>query len=191
MKVKLNYKNITISGGVGTGTTTLSKLLKEKLEPKGWKFFNGGEFMRQYAIDKGLFDPNNSLHHLADVYSDNFDKQVDYGMKERLQKEDRLVLEAWLSGFMAQGVPGVLKVLLTCSDDAIRVDRIVNRDASSIEEAKTHIFEREEKNFVKWKRLYGDHNFWDPKKYDLVIDTFSNSREETLKKVLEKLGFSN
>lgn len=55
MDSKFNYRNITISGGVGTGTTTLANLLKQKLEPMGWKFFNGGEFMRQYAIDKGLF----------------------------------------------------------------------------------------------------------------------------------------
>lgn len=187
--ITFNYRNITISGGVGSGTTTLSTLLKEKLEPLGWKFFNGGEFMRQYAIDKGLFDPKNSLHHLATVYSDDFDKQVDYGMKDRLTKESNLVLESWLSGYMAQGVKGVLKVLLLCSDDAIRVDRVTNRDNSTVEEAKKHIFEREEKNFAKWKKIYGDHNFWDPKLYDLVIDTYKYSREETLGIVLYKLGY--
>lgn len=188
-KGQFNYRNITISGGVGSGTTTLSKLLKAKLEPLGWKFFNGGEFMRDYAIKNNLFDAKNQLHHEATVYSDDFDKQVDYGMKDRLTKENNLVLEAWLSGFMAQGVEGVLKVLLVCSDDAIRVDRVTNRDNSTVEEAKKHIFEREEKNFVKWKRLYGDHNFWDPKLYDLVIDTYKFSREETLGIVLYKLGY--
>ncbi len=184
-----NYRNITISGGVGTGTTTLSKLLKAKLELLGWKFFNGGEFMRDYAIKKGLFDPKNQMYHTAEVYSDDFDKQVDYGMKDRLEKESNLVLESWLSGFMAQGVKGVLKVLLVCSDDAVRVDRVANRDNSTIEEAKKHIFEREEKNFEKWKRLYGDHNFWDPSLYDLVIDTYKYSREETAGIVLYKLGY--
>jgi predicted cytidylate kinase len=186
---KFNYRNITISGGVGSGTTTLSKLLKEKLEKSGWKFFNGGEFMRDYAIKNKLFDPKNQLHHEATVYSDDFDKKIDFGMKDRLQKENNLVLESWLSGFMAQGVEGVLKILLVCSDDAIRVDRVVNRDNSSVDAAKTHIFEREEKNFAKWKRLYGDHNFWDPKLYDLVIDTYKFSREETLGIVLYKLGY--
>ncbi len=181
------FRNITISGGVGTGTTTLAKLLKEHLESEGWKFFNGGEFMRDYAIKKGLIDPKNPQHHLASVYSDDFDRKVDSGMKERLQKEEKLVLESWLSGFMARGVPGVLKILLTCSKDSIRVDRVVNRDNCSVEEAKQHIFEREEKNFAKWRRLYGDHNFWDPKLYDLVIDTYALSREETFLKVLNKL----
>lgn len=140
-------------------------------------------------LTKAFFDPKNSLHHLATVYSDDFDKQVDYGMKDRLTKENNLVLESWLSGYMAQGVKGVLKVLLVCNDDAVRVDRVTNRDSSTVEEAKKHIFEREEKNFAKWKRIYGDHNFWDPKLYDLVIDTYKYSREETAGIVLFKLGY--
>lgn len=186
--INMSYKNITISGGVGTGTTTLSRLLKEKLEREGWKFFNGGEFMRMYAIEKGLFKEDGSIHHDATVYSDDFDRQVDFGMKEKLQKEEKLVLESWLSGFMAQGINGVLKVLLVCSEPAIRVDRVVNRDHVTVEAAKQHIFEREEKNFTKWKRLYGNYNFWDPKLYDLVIDTYATSREETVKRVLEELS---
>lgn len=197
------YKNITISGLPGNGSTTLLSLLKKELAPEDWKGFSGGEFMRQYAADKGLFDAiTNKFHHDATVYSEEFDREVDYGMRSKLEKEQHWILESWLSGFLAQGVPGALKVLLVCSDDAVRIDRIVNRDKISIDEAKSHILERKKKNVEKWTRMYAKEwkewvvdrktlpedaeiDFWHPNLYDVVIDTYSNSREETLNKVLQ------
>ena len=64
----------------------------------------------------------------------------------------------------------------------------------------------EEQNRRKWTRVYKEEwdkwvvkagmigedepiDFWDPRLYDLIIDTYSNSREETLKKVLDKVGY--
>jgi len=50
------YQNITISGLPGNGSTTLLNTLREALKEEGWKGFSGGEFMRNYALEKGLFD---------------------------------------------------------------------------------------------------------------------------------------
>ena len=47
------YKNITISGLPGAGSTTLLFRLKKELDFEGWKGFSGGEFMRTYAEEKG------------------------------------------------------------------------------------------------------------------------------------------
>ena len=196
------YKNITISGLPGGGSTVLAKKLEKIL---GWEYFCGGDFMRAYAIEQGLFDEGGNLHHDATVYDDEFDRKVDFGMRDKLEESEGNILDAWLSGFMAQQVKGTLKVLVLCSDDAVRVDRIVNRDKVNVSDAKKHIFEREEKNFIKWSRLYKEEwqewvvkqgtvkpddeiDFWQANLYDLVIDTFSYSKDETLKKVLEELG---
>lgn len=187
--MNLKYDNITISGGVAVGTSTLAQNLKPYLKPPDWKYFSGGEFMRDYAIKKGLIPKNAKVHHKADVYSDEFDKKVDFGMRERLQKEKRIILESWLSGFMAKDISNCLRVLLICSNEAIRVDRVVNRDNISIDEAKKFIKEREEVNFRKWERLYGKYNFFNPKFYNLVIDTYSSGPLETVGKVLDKLGY--
>lgn len=203
MTQNLLYKNVTISGLPGAGSSTLGKAVCEKL---GWEYFSGGDFMRMYAVKNGLFDKNNHVHHDATAYSDDFDRKVDFQMRDMLKDKENKVVEAWLSGFMAQGVPGTLKVLVVCSDDAIRVDRIVNRDNIGIEEAKQHIFEREQRNLEKWRRLYSQewHDwvvkagksaedkpiyFWYPQLYDLVLDTFSLSKDQTLQNVLEKLGY--
>ena len=184
--LSMKYKNVTVSGLPGAGSSTLGKSLAEKL---GWEYFSGGDFMRAYAIEHGLFSKDKTVHHDATVYSDDFDRQVDYGMREKMQKQDNRVYDSWLSGFMAKGIKGVLKILVICSEDAVRVDRIVNRDRVDVEEAKRHIFERERKNAEKWRRMYGPIDFWNPRLYDVVIDTFSQSREDTLATALEAVGY--
>ncbi len=201
--LRLKYRNITISGLPGAGSSTLGQALSKVL---GWKYFCGGDFMREYATNKGLFDKNNKVHHDASVYSEVFDRQVDFGMRETLKTKSGQILESWLSSFMAQGIKNALKILVYCSNDALRVDRIVNRDNITVQEAKKHIFEREKKNAQKWEKLYkrqwqdwvvakGTLNkskpvwFWYPKLYDLTIDTYYNSKEETLKIALDALGY--
>lgn len=201
--MELKYKNVTISGLPGAGSTTLMRALEKKL---GWKGYSGGEFMRAYAIEKGIFKPNQRIHHAATDYEDEFDRKVDYGVREKLQTGEKGIYEAWLTGFMAQGIEGVLKVLVHCDEDAVRIDRIVNRDKVNVEEAKHHIFDREQKNVAKWQRMYTQEwqdwvvskglvsaeepvDFWNPKLYDLVIDTFSHSREETLELTLGAVGY--
>lgn len=198
------YKNITISGLPGCGSTTLLKSLREELADQGWQGFSGGEFMRAYAEAKGLFQQNNGLHHDASHYEDDFDRQIDYGMRERLTTENKWILESWISGFMAQQVPGVLKVLLICSEDAVRIDRIVNRDQVTIEAAKDNIHQRVTNNVTKWRRLYHQEwndwvvqagkatageeiDFWKPNLYDVVIDTYSTPQRETMDAVLAAL----
>jgi cytidylate kinase len=198
------YHNITISGLPGCGSTTLLRSLKEHLKFEGWTGFSGGEFMRAYAAEQGLIDENNKLHHLATAYNDDFDREVDLGMRKRLQSGQGWILESWLSGFFAQGVEGTLKVLLTCSEDAVRVDRIMNRDSVDAHEAKKHIQERTQKNLEKWSRMYANEwnewvvkegkasaqdeiDFWRPELYDVVIDTYSTNKQDTLEAVLTAL----
>lgn len=200
----MKYRNVTISGLPGCGSTTLLRKLKEALELEGWRGFSGGEFMRAYAMEKGLFAENAGLHHDASHYEDDFDRQIDYGMRERLTKEEKWILESWISGFMAQGVPDVLKVLVTCSQDAVRIDRIVNRDQVTVDEAKENIRQRVENNVTKWRRMYAQEwnewvvqagkatpeeeiDFWKPDLYDVVIDTFSTDPQQTMERVLETL----
>lgn len=187
MTEKLKYKSIAISGRPGAGRTTLLGGLKKVLKPLGFNFFSGGEWSRQYAIKHGLHDSSNPKHHLATVYSDEVDYEIDLAMREKLKKGGNFVVESWIAGWNMRGLKHVLKVLLIC-DDALRIDRVVNRDNLTVEEAKDSIKEREKENLKKWSRLYKVSDFWDPKHYDLVIDTYSNSKKETLERVLKELG---
>ena len=179
----LKYQNITVSGKIATGTSTLAHNLVNILK---WQYVNVGALQRE-------FDRMHNIHENkqgALARSDKHEQQMEEMTKNKLTKQSGLVYEAWLSGFVAQGIPNVLKVLTVCSNEAIRIDRVVNRDNTSVEEAKIWIKQREDENITKWQKLYGPHDFWDPKYYDLVIDTYSSGPLATVGKVLDKLGYS-
>lgn len=183
MKPKdLNYRNITVSGRIATGTSTLAKNLEKALD---WKRINAGDLQREFDRQRGMDEHFSG----SDTRTDEREQEVEAMTKEKLEKESGLIYEAWLSGFVARDMNDVLKVLLICPD-ALRIDRVVNRDKQTVAEAKKQIESREKGNMKKWKELYGDYDFWSPESgfYDLVIDTYSSGPYEVLGKVLDKLG---
>lgn len=183
------YSSIAISGRPGAGRSTLLKNLKPILEPLGWETFSGGDWSRKYAIENHTHKADDKTHHLATDYGDEIDHQIDAAMREKLSDPaTHVAVESWIAGWNMRGLPHVLKVLLMC-DDALRIDRIVNRDNLTVEDAKNHLREREDANLGKWKRMYGVDDFWDPKHYDLVINTYSHGPMETLNLVLQALGY--
>lgn len=187
----LKYSSVAISGRPGAGRSTLLQNLRQHLAPLGWEFFSGGDWSRQFSIAAGKHDPGDPKHHKATDYSDEIDLQIDVAMREKISDPNvHMAIESWIAGWNARGLPHVLKVLLMC-DDALRIDRIVNRDNLTVEEAKAHIRTREEENLAKWKRMYGVEDFWDPKHYDLVINTYSHGPTETLDLVLQAIGYYN
>ncbi len=188
---KLKYSSIAISGPPGAGRSTLLRNLKPIVESLGWETFSGGEWARQFAIASGNHDPNDPRHHKATDYGDDIDHQIDGAMRQKLSDPNvHVAVESWIAGWNMRALPHVLKVLLLC-DEALRIDRVVNRDNLTVEEAKTHLREREQVNMEKWNRMYGVSDFWDPKYYDVVINTYSNGPKETLNIVLQAIGYLN
>ena len=183
-----NFRNITVSGRIGTGATTLAKKLAEEL---GWEMLEGGQIMRriQREIGANVSETNKR--------PDHFDLEYEKMVKKILREEKHRIVQSHLAGFDAQGIGKVLKILLVCEDENgkdkedVRIDRLVNRDRISVEEAKQEVVEREEKNLEKWRRLYADGDgkwvYWDKGYYDLTINTYSHSPEQTLKITLEAL----
>jgi len=181
--MNLKFNNITISGSVSVGKNTLLDNLKPQLQPLGWQFTSGGQILRDYA--KEYVQP------LASLAGKDFHLKVEERRRRLLTEKGKYVIEAWLSGFVARDLKNTLRVLLVCSDDALRIDRVANRDKVSIEQAKHLIKEREEVNFKEWQKYYGKYNFFDPKYYQLIINTYSCGPMETVGKVLDKLGYHN
>jgi CMP/dCMP kinase len=184
-------RNITISGRIASGTTTLAKNLAETLE---WDLLEGGELFRKFH-EEHLDDKTEIA---VNKRPDEIDLEYEEKIKNILKSETHRIIQSHLAGFDAQGIPGVFKILVICEDTKgadhadIRIDRLVNRKKISVEEAKKEIVEREKNNLEKWRRMYanGDSNwvYWDPKYYDLVINTYVNNASDSLKLVLEKLN---
>lgn len=179
--MNLKFQNITISGGVATGKNTLLNNLKPYLKPLSWQFTSGGQLLRDFA--KEYVQP------LASLADKKFHNSLDARTRRLLTEKGNYVIEAWLAGFMAKDLKNTLRILLICSNQALQVDRVANRDKISIQEAKEFIREREQENFKTWYKIYGKHNFWNPKYFHLIIDTYSSGPLETVGKVLDYLGY--
>lgn len=185
-----DIRNITVSGRIGTGKTTLANHLGEAL---GWKVFDGGKIFRKLADEMNL--------HIKDTNKrpDDFDLAYEERIKKLLKEEDYHIIQSHLAGFDAQGIKGVFKILVICRNKegkdktSVRIDRLMNRDGIGMEDAKEEVIEREKQNLEKFRRLYAKNNsvwvYWDEKYYDLVINTFSLSPKEALNSVLESIGF--
>jgi|WetSurMetagenome_2_1015567.scaffolds.fasta_scaffold03406_10 CMP/dCMP kinase len=183
-------KNITISGRIGAGATTLAKKLSKIL---GWDLLEGGDLFEKIHKELKL---NQSM---VSGRPDHFDLEYEEKVKKMLANETNHIVQSHLAGFDAQGISSIFKICIICEDEEgndktdIRIDRLVNRDKVSIEEAKDEVFERERQHLEKFRRLYagGDSswNYWNKKYYDLVINTYSHNQDETLKLVLEKIGY--
>jgi len=188
MNINPKIKNITVSGRIGSGTTTLAVGLSKEL---GWNLLEGGAIFEKF---------HNEMHKEeleVNARPDNFDLEYEEKIKKMLHDEKNQIIQSHLAGFDAQGIPGVFKILVVCEDEGedkvdIRIDRLVNRKGISVDEAKEEVKVREERNLEKFRRLYakGDKNwvYWSPKYYDLVVNTFSHNAEESLKIALEALG---
>lgn len=188
-----NIRIITVSGRIASGSTTLGHKLAGVL---GWRHIEGGEiFWEAIRTKMGLSEKD------TDLRPDKEDEDFDTSLKQILTNGKNLILETKLAGFNAQGIPGVFKIAVICEDEQgndkadIRIDRLINREKISIERAKEEVIDREKNDLEKWRRLYanGDQkwNYWDKKYYDLIINTYSHNQEESLKFVLEKLGYQS
>jgi len=185
-----NIRNITVSGRIGSGTTTLAVGLAKTL---GWDLLEGGVLFEK--IHKELQVSESQVKSRPD----HFDIEYEEKVKKLLRKRNHQIVQSHLAGFDAQGIPGVFKILVICEDGEgrdkteIRIDRLVNRKKISIEEAKVEVRQREKGHLEKWRRLYANNDqnwvYWDKRYYDLVINTYPNNQKETLKIALERVGY--
>ncbi len=182
-----SIKNITVSGRIGSGTTTLAVALSKELD---WELLEGGTIFEKFhqEMHKDELEVNER--------PDDFDLKYEEKIKDMLKNKEHQIIQSHLAGFDAQGIEGVFKILVICEDEGedkvdIRIDRLVNRKGVSVDDAKKEVKVREERNLEKWRRLYangdGSWVYWDPKYYDLVVNTFSHNQEDSLRFVLEAL----
>lgn len=187
-----NIKIITISGRIASGSTTLAHKLSQVLN---WRHIEGGEIFWEALRSKLNLDEKDT-----NMRDDKEDQDFDASLKKILKEGDKIILETKLAGFNAQEILGVFKILVVCEDEKredqteIRIDRLINRDKISIEEAKEEVIEREKNDLEKWRKIYAKNDpnwvYWDKKYYNLVINTYSHNQDETLKIALEKIGYT-
>ncbi len=168
---------ITISGKICTGKTSLLKNLEKKLN---WPIFMTGKLFRDY-VAKNKFDLEQ-----VEEQNEELTKKIDYQVRDLIHAPGNLIVDGWMSGIMAAGLPNVLKVLLIC-DDNIRYQRFADREKINLDEAKKRVDERQSNWLNKLEKIYKRNDFIDPKNYDLIIDTSDISSQAVLEKVIKAL----
>jgi len=163
---------ITISGGPGTGTTTLARGLSTELK---LRWVNSGELFRKIAGEKNV--SVKELNRMAER-----GPEVDYlidDAQKALAKEGQGIFEGRLSGHL---LPADLKVLLK-TDIRVRSERIALRESKLAEDALAETRTREESEARRYK-MYYNIEISDLSVYDLVVDTGKFNERGTLQIVL-------
>ncbi len=174
----MHYSKITISGKICTGKSTLFNLLENKLR---WPTIHTGQIFRDYVKE----------HHLnlekAQEQNEELTKKVDYKVHDMLKNPDGYLLaDSWMAGIMADNFPHVLKVLLTCKDEE-RYGRFAEREKVPLETAKKLVEERQKSWIDRIAKIYHRTDIFDPKNYNLIIDTTHLSSNEILQKVMDSV----
>lgn len=177
---------ITLGGLGGTGTSTVGRMLAEKMD---YEFMSGGNMFREIANE------HNMTMEEFDVYTKEnpefrVDEMVDGKLREYGENNSDFVLESKLGWWQ---VPDSVKVLFTADLDE-RARRIMgdtddNRIAYSrddFETTKKKTVERNEVHRLRIKEMYGIEDMFATEHYDEVIDTTHLSQKEVLGE-LEKI----
>ena len=166
------YSSIAISGLVASGTSTAAKNVSKELN---LKHHSAGDFFRKYALE------NNIPLHDKEQIPDNLDKKIDADLKE-LARKGGVVIDGDYIGYFTRDLPNVLKVLITC-DYHERIKRALSRK-STHDETEEEIKLREDGLDKKFRRLYENVYFQDPKFFDLIIDNTSLTPQQVGQKIL-------
>lgn len=174
---------ISITGDLGSGKTTVAKLICEQL---GYSYFSTGAIQRDLAQKLGV--DTLSLNKLSEK-DRKIDDLVDSALAELNHKESPFVIDARMGWFF---IPSSFKVYLYV-DLNIAAERVVNdaiRNSEKYEDiaaGKAQLAARKASEHKRFSSLYKvDSSSFD--NYDLVVDTSQSTPSEIAEVVIEKFN---
>jgi len=170
---------ITLSGKAGSGKSTIAKQIAKRLNLKHYSI---GDLMREIAKERKI--SLNELSQLAEE-DESIDLELDKKQIDLRDKND-FIIDGRLTAYFLPFAD--LKVFLDCSDK-IRADRIITdkRDdetGKNTKELIKKIKQREKSERKRYEKLY-KIDYYDPKLYDLMIDTTNLSILEVVENIME------
>ena len=168
---------ITVGGLAGTGTTTTSELLSEKLDIP---FISAGSVFRELAAEKGM-----SVLEFSEFAegNDDIDKEIDKRQALKAKEADDLIVEGRLSAHFVDNAD--LRLWLVTPFD-IRSQRVAERENKSVEVAKKEIITREKSEALRYMEIHNiDISNMDI--YDLIINTGTFDPEKVSEIIIQTL----
>lgn len=179
--------NITITGNLGSGKSSVAKILKEK----GFEIVSTGNIFRQLAMEKGLSveEFNKQVNEAASRGDRSVDQMIDDTTTKIGEERDNVVFDSRLAWNFA---PRSFKVfVITDIDEAAR--RVFNdslransESYESQEACKKALINRQKLETVRYKEIY-DIDYYDMSNYNLVIESTNASPAEIAQEILDKM----
>lgn len=170
----MKRKIISIAGDLGSGKTTVTKLMQRDL---GYEIYRNGTYFRKLAVEHKMSVTEFNIYVEAHP---EIDRQIEQSAKEYAENHENLIIDARLGWY---AVPDSFKVYLTVDlDESARrafsdPDRKASENFATVEEQKNDIQKRFELENERYFNLYGVHKE-DLSNYDFVLDTTSLTPEE-------------
>lgn len=160
---------ITLGGDAGSGKSTVSKLLAQRLQ---YKHYSMGDLFRKMADEKGM-----TVEEFVRLSKEKpeINKQVDE-YQRKLGDGDDFVIDGRLSWYF---IPRSFKVFLRVDErigaqrvfsDHLGGKRTTEKTMKNVDDAMADMKARKENEVTQYKEQYGI-DIRDRKNYDLVIDT--------------------
>jgi len=171
-------KILTITGDLGSGKSTVSHLLCERLK---YDYIYTGQIQRKIAERYQM--TTLELNQYAETHPE-IDEEIDATFKSLINSTD-LVVDSRLAWFF---IPNSFKLFLKTEVNvaAQRISCDSSRGSekyASVEEAANHIIARKESENKRYVELYGA-DCSDLTNFDLVIDTSFITPEEVSDKII-------
>ena len=163
----IKYDIITISGALGSGKSTIMKMLANRL---GYETYSTGNAQREIAKKYGV--TTLELNHIADT-NPNIDKEIDGVFTSLVGTGEKYVIDSRLAFFF---IPSSFKVKLNV--DVTEAARRILNDAQRTSEVKCDtpeqmqniLKERRASEVARFIATYGV-NIDDESYFDLIVDT--------------------
>ena len=178
----MTHSLITITGQLGSGKSTVAKLLSQRLK---WSYYSTGMAQRVIAKNRGI--STTELNRLA-ISDPAIDIEIDSVFKNPPWGNKPCVVDSRLAFHF---LPNSFKVCLQV-DTAIAAKRVLAEKGrlsecyTTEQEAYAYLqkrFELEQAHFIKNYGL----DVTNPKQFDLIIDTTHITPEQVCDKILEAL----
>ena len=170
---------VTLTGDLGSGKSTVAKLLAEKLK---YKYYSTGSIFRKIAQDLKMtlaeFTAKSEL-------DSKYDKMIDDYQVKLGKSEDNFVLEGRLGFyFIPKSIKVCLRVTIEEAAHRIMTDNRSDEKYTTIEDAIKHIKERRTSEKMRYRKLY-NIDLEDNKQFDLVVDTNPIPADKVTEKVVD------
>lgn len=167
--------NISITGNLGSGKSTVCRLLKEQ----GFDIVSAGTLFREIAANQGINvnELNEKIN--QNISQHSIDDMIDQRTSELGKQLDHTIFDSRMAWHF---VPDSFKVFVhvDIEEAARRVFNDSTRSTekySSVEECKTHLKERATLEQERFSTLYGV-DYFNMDNYDLVVDSTNKTPEQ-------------